>query len=313
MTERQCLDTPAHVVSPARECTQEVPEGFANASNVFSCATGVFDVRLNVCVSETRCAFDRNHGAVLARADACVDKVEWLRASPLNYLTLDFEAATAESQSDLDVANANKLCGVGAVIEGQFCTCPVDGSSYYDLASGACVPAPEAFDGEHNIRYEVAILPNGWYMARHILLDLDACTAVDGYRTTNYQECVADCRDYADGGDSTSKGRYANGLDHAGRQICECSRNPKTYAQSLGELAEGPWACVPADKCIQSGFIDISLTKCLPPQDAEAKCSGRLSGDADVDLNGEAYISYRQLDQGVCRCMFGTGPSAGQQ
>lgn len=185
---------------------------------MFSCATGVWDIRLNQCVSKVKCAFDRNHGAVLEKANVCIDKIEWLRTQPLNYLSLAFEAKTAESQKDLAFSNSDKLCGVGAIIDGQFCTCPGYGeNNYYDLKSDMCVLAPTEYDGQHNIKYDIAILPNGWYLSRHILLNLDDCTEIDGYRTTNYQECVADCKNYVENEDNTTKGRYVNGLDYARR------------------------------------------------------------------------------------------------
>lgn len=56
--------------------------------------------------------------------------------------------------------------------------------------------------------------------------------------------------------------------------------------------------------------MDITRTKCVPESEAPAKCSGELTGDKDVDANGNEYISYRKIVNGTCQCISGTGPSA---
>ena len=163
----------------------------------------------------------------------CVDKAAWLRDSPLNYFALSFEAKTAKNESELGSIYAEKTCGAGASITGQLCTC-ASSSPYYNVKLDACVATPTQYDGEHDIRYNVSIPYAGQLLYRQTLLDLDACTEVAGYRTTDYQQCVASCPDYMDNDDRSTLGRYENGLDHANRWICKCASNPKTYAFSIG-------------------------------------------------------------------------------
>ena len=129
--------------------------------------------------------------------------------------------------------------------------------------------APTRYDGEHDIRYEVSVYANAQLVQRSFVLDLDDCTEIGGYRTTNFEECVTSCPDYMDDGDKSTQGRYENGLDSAGRQICKCSSTPKTYTWSLGTLVTGTYVCIPFALCTEKGFVDITGDLCLPNEDAK--------------------------------------------
>lgn len=311
--EYTCLEDKSNVINQARECTKEVPteEGIVGNARIYSCGLingeySYWNTRLNRCVSRTKCVYSSNSGAVIEDARLCVSQAEWLQDSPFNYVTLNFAAKQVN-----DTGKFAYICGTGATMRGRYCTCSSStGKDYYNITQQACVAAPTEFDGTHNIKYNIAIYANGQQLYRHFVVTLDECTEVDNYRTTNYEECIANCPDYTDNGDANTKGRYING-EEQGKKICMCSSNPKMYARSANALTSA-WTCVSFEECVADGFIDITWTKCLPSEDKNDKCSGQLSGDTDIDANGKSYLSYRQIQGGVCRCLFGVGPGAEQ-
>ena len=186
------------------------------------------------------------------------------------------------------------LCGEDATLEGRLCTCLEYGrNTHYSFWKKACVPKPEKYDGLNNITYNLEIPYMGDEVSRRILLNLDICTEIEGYRTTNFRLCVLDCSRYADEGEEV--GRYENSFTDAGKGVCKCSENPKSYMLALTTSENGPWRCVSFDECTNDGFVDISDTRCLPLEDSDKECSGSLLGD-EVD----GYRSFRRLVDGRC-------------
>lgn len=112
---------------------------------------------------------------------------------PLNYIMLSGEARTASSEQELNSSNAEKTCGIGMRISERVCECGYGPNEYYSVKLDTCLPKPTSFDGEHDLITYFNFHHGGMYWARYILLDLDECTEIEFYRTTNYRRCVPNC------------------------------------------------------------------------------------------------------------------------
>lgn len=168
-------------------------------------------------MSRTRCAFSGDYGATLEGVKICIGKDPWLLDFPLNYLTANFEAKTARSEEELTASNAEKTCGIGMKFDGRVCKCKYRPNKYYSIQLNACVPEPTSFDGEHDMRYSCLFYQSGSSEIAWMLIDLDTCTEIDRYRTTDFKDCIYYCPSHTDNNDMATYQNYQKGLDSAGR------------------------------------------------------------------------------------------------